>query len=98
MTKMNYEGKSVVVENAEILNNLSDLVDAIKTCLHKNAGYREKEVIDNLHSVELAAHGTDPVYITADLYNKEGEGIQIIVNDVIDNKNRVHHRRGDITG
>lgn len=64
---------------------------------YENAGYREKAVLDDLKTIELNSHVyPGDRYVTADLYNTEGDGCQIIVLHETNQKRG--YKPGDITG
>lgn len=64
---------------------------------YENAGYREKSILEDLKAIELSSHVyPGDRYITADLYNSDGEGCQIIVLHESDKKGA--YKPGDITG
>ena len=72
--------------------------NAAMGALEKKAGYREKAILEDVESVEIEEHGY-PMdhYVTANIYNTEGNGFQIIIRH--DRKDRgTAHKPGDITG
>ena len=73
-------------------------LNAAMAGLERNAGYREKAILEDIESIEINAH-TYPsdTYITASLYNQDGEGFEIIIKH--DRKDRgTAYKPGDITG
>ena len=66
--------------------------------LERNAGYREKSILEDVNEIHIEEHGY-PMdrYVTADIYNTDGDGFQIIIKH--DRKDRgTAYKPGDITG
>jgi hypothetical protein len=63
----------------------------------RNAGYREETVLSDISSIEINGHiYPGDKYLTADIFNSEGEGIQIIIQHETDRKGG--YKPGDIIG
>lgn len=63
----------------------------------RNAGAREEAILSDISSIEINGHiYPGDKYLTADIYNTEGEGIQIIIEHETDRKGG--YKPGDITG
>ena len=66
--------------------------------LERNAGYREKAILENVDEIEIVEHRY-PMdhYVTASLYGNNGSGIEIIIKH--DKKDRgTAYKPGDIVG
>jgi hypothetical protein len=98
MKKVNLFGNKMV----EVTGTYKGMIDtelchAILASKKNNFGYREQSVYDNLASIEINSHVyPGDRYITADLFDTEGNGFQMIVRHETDRKNG--YKPGDITG
>ena len=66
--------------------------------LERNAGYREKSILEDVESILIEEHAyPQDRYVTASVYNTDGEGFEFIVKH--DRKDRgTAYKPGDITG
>jgi hypothetical protein len=64
----------------------------------RNAGYREEAVLNDIASIEISGHiYPGDKYLTADIFNTEGDGIQIILEHETDRRGG-GYKPGDIVG
>jgi hypothetical protein len=86
----------------EVSGNYNGIIDtelnkAILAGRRNGFGYREQSVYDDLASVEINSHVyPGDRYITADLYDSNGDGFQMIVRHETDRKGG--YKPGDIIG
>ncbi len=77
--------------------NLVEMLEFAIYASRKTRGFRENSILDNADHIKLEAHGNNNEYKVAWIYDKTGEGFQMIINFVKEN-GVTKHRPGDITG
>lgn len=83
---MYYEQYKDIIVNNILFADIEDLgsrFDLAMSLLMENAANREKKVLENPARIELEGHVyPNDVFITADIYDFEGESFQFVVEDI----------------